>query len=81
MSLLTRAGCVLFLGYPWDAESTSWDFPGGPVVKSLPSSAVNMGSVLGQGTKIPHAMGPLNPHAPQLENLHRELKKENSLDG
>ena len=50
-------------------------------LKSLPSSAVNMGSVLGQGTKIPHAMGPLNPHAPQLENPHRELKKENSLDG
>ena len=33
------------------------DFPGGPVVKNLPSSAGDTGSIPGQGTKIPHAMG------------------------
>ena len=33
----------------------SWDFPGGPVVKNLPSSAGDVGSIPGQGTKIPHA--------------------------
>ena len=31
------------------------DFPGGPVVKNLPSNAGDSGWILGQGTKIPHA--------------------------
>lgn len=30
------------------------NFPGGPVVKILPSSARNVGSILGRGTKSPH---------------------------
>ena len=47
-------------------------------LKSVPSNAVNMGSVLGQGTKIPHAVGPLSSHAPQVENPRREPQKENS---
>ena len=42
------------------------DFPGGPVVKNLPSNAGDAGSILGQGTKIPHAEGQLSPCAPQL---------------
>ena len=33
------------------------DFPGGPVVKTLPSNAEGMGSIPGQGTKVPHAVG------------------------
>ena len=33
------------------------DFPGSPVVKTLPSNAGGVGSIPGQGTKIPHAMG------------------------
>ena len=32
-------------------------FPGGPMVKDLPSNAGDVGSVSGQGTKIPHAAG------------------------
>ena len=36
-------------------------FPGGPVVKNLPSSAGDMGSIPGGGTKIPHAEGQLGP--------------------
>ena len=39
------------------------DFPGGPVVKNLPSNAGDMGSVPGGGTKIPHAVGQLSPWA------------------
>ena len=39
---------------------TRWDFPGGPVVKTLPSSAGGEGSITGQGAKIPHALGPIN---------------------
>ena len=57
------------------------DFPCGPVVKNPPSNAGDMGSISGQGTKIPHAMGQLSlcpattepthsgAHVPQLESL------------
>ena len=41
----------------------SWDFPGGPVVKNLPSSAGDAGSIPGWGTKIPPAAGQLSPRA------------------
>ena len=37
------------------------DFPGGPVVKNLPSSAGEAGSIPGWETKIPHAAGQLSP--------------------
>ena len=33
----------------------NWDFPSGPVVKTLPSNAVGEGPTLGRGAKIPHA--------------------------
>ena len=59
------------------------DFPGGPVVKSLPTSAGDVGSAPDQGTKIPHAMAQLNPCAattevsthlePVLSNARRSL--------
>ena len=35
----------------------SRDFPDSPVVKNPPSSAVDIGLIPGQGTKIPHAWG------------------------
>ena len=51
------------------------DFTGGPVVKNPPSSAGDMGSIPGRGTKIPHAAGQvspvpqlLSPRAPQLQS-------------
>ena len=34
-------------------KAVSWEFPSGPVVKSLHLG--NAGSIPGQGTKIPHA--------------------------
>ena len=37
-----------------------WDFPGGPVVKNLPCSVGDVGSIPGQGTKIPHVLEQLN---------------------
>ena len=43
------------------------DFPGGPVVKNLPSSAGNTGSSPGRGTKIPHAAGQVSPRARTTE--------------
>ena len=57
------------------------EFPGGvPVVKSLPCNAGDVGSIRGQGTKIPHAAGQLSPwaatrvHVPQGEIPHDEGK-------
>ena len=41
-------------------KSNMWDFPGGPVVKNPPSSAGDVGSIPGQGTKIPHAIKQLS---------------------
>ena len=37
------------------------DFSGGPVAKNLPSNAGDIGSILGQGAKIPRALGQLSP--------------------
>ena len=39
------------------------NFPRGPVVENPPSNAGNMSSIPGQGTKIPHVVGQLSPHA------------------
>ena len=36
--------------------------PGGPVVENLPCNSGDMGSILGQGTKTPHAV-----HMQQVE--------------
>ena len=37
------------------------DFPGGPVVKNMPSNAGDTGSIPGQGAfKFPHALGQVN---------------------
>ena len=41
-------------------KSNMRDFPGGPVVKNPPSSARDMGSIPGRGTKIPHAIKQLS---------------------
>ena len=38
------------------------DIPGCPVVKNLPWSAGDAGSIPGWGSKIPHALEQLSPH-------------------
>ena len=43
------------------------DLPGGPVVKNPPYNAGHAGSMSGQGTKIPHAVGQLSPRATTTE--------------
>ena len=62
-----------------NTKSIHRDFPGGPVVKNLPSNAGDAGSIPGWKIKIPHAEWQLNPrattreptrstaHAPKLE--------------
>ena len=42
------------------------DFPGGPVVETLPSEVQEMGLIPGQRTEIPHGVGHRNPHAHSL---------------
>ena len=39
-------------------EGTGKTFPGGLVVKTLPSNAGGASSIPNQGAKIPHALGP-----------------------
>ena len=53
-----------------------WDFPGGPLVKNLPSNAGDMDSIPGQGTKIPHAAGQLSLHTTtiELERLNKRAR-------
>ena len=48
-----------------------WDFPGGPVVKNLPSNAGDAGSIPGWGTKIPYAVGQLSLRATTREEKTR----------
>ena len=43
-------------------KDTNGDFPGGPVVEIFPSSAGNVGLILGRGYKIPHGSQPQNQH-------------------
>ena len=52
-----------------DRYMEEWrELPGGPVVKNLPSSAGDVGSIPDQGTKIPHAVGQLNLCAASTES-------------
>ena len=44
-----------------------WSIPGGLVIKNLPSNAGDMGSVPGEGPKIPPAARQLNPRAATTE--------------
>ena len=46
------------------------DFPGGPVVKNLPCNAEVVGSLLGQGTKIPHAEEQLSLCTTMRDSMH-----------
>ena len=65
----------------------SWDFPGGPVVKTSPSNAGRAGSILGQGAKIPHALRPKDQNIKQkqccnklskdFKNVPHQKKKKN----
>ena len=49
-----------------------WDFPGGPVVKTSPSSAEVTGLIPGRGAKIPHASQSNKQTNKQTKNLKAE---------
>ena len=53
------------------------DFPGIPVVKTLPSSAGGAGSIPGQRAKIPRALQPKNQNGKQKQycnKFNKDLK-------
>ena len=52
------------------SKSQYQDFPGGPVVKNPPYNAGDVGSIPGQGTKIPDAAGQVSPSATTTELTH-----------
>ena len=45
------------------------DFPGGPVVKTLPSNAGGVSLTPGLGAKIPHASGPKTQNIKKRSNI------------
>ena len=56
------------------------DFPGSPVVRTLPSKAEGTSSIPGQGANIPHALGPKKPKhktdvTESINTLKNEIKK------
>ena len=58
------------------------DFPGGPVVKTSPSSAGGAGSIPGRGAEIPHAWRPKNQNIKQEQycnKLNKTLKNEKRI--
>ena len=57
--LSSQGGKILY--YTDHQEECPWDFPGGPVVKTLPSNAGGVGSIPGQTARIPHASQPKKP--------------------
>ena len=49
------------------------------MVKNLPSSAGDAGSISGRGTKIPHAVGQLSPHAATTEHTGHSWREAREL--
>ena len=45
------------------------DFPGGPVVKTLPCNAGGAGSIPGRGAKIPHVLAAKKPKHKKTEAI------------
>ena len=50
------------------------NFPGSPVVKTLPSNAGGAGSILGRGAKIPHSYWPKNQNIKQKQYCNKFSK-------
>ena len=53
------------------SKSCFGDFPGSPVLKTLPSNSGGVGSVPGWGTKIPHASWPKHQNMEQKQYCNK----------
>ena len=51
----------------YEEKRSKGDFHGDPVVKNSPCNAGDLGSIPGQGTKIPHVVDQLSPSATTRE--------------
>ena len=67
---LTKAGKKPFKEKTKVYLKKTSDFPGGPVIKNLPSNAGDVGLIPGFGTKIPHAAKQLSPGTATTEPKH-----------
>ena len=56
-------------------DHASWDFPGGSVVKTSHSSAGDVGSISGQGDKIPHTLWSKRQNVDNRSNIVTNLIK------
>ena len=72
MELISKNAGVLHL-LQWQIS----DFPGGPGVKPLASSAGDAGLIPGHGARIPHASQPKQPtnHKPQKQSFNKFSKR------
>ena len=67
---LTKASKKSFKGKTKVYLKKTRDFPGGPVVKNLPSNTGDISLIPGFGTKIPHAAKQLSPCTTTTEPKH-----------
>ena len=61
----------------------TWDFPGGPVMKTLPSSAGGTGSIPSQGAKTPIPPGPKEQNIKQKQywnKFNKDFKNDLHVD-
>ena len=63
----------------WFFEKFNEDFPGGPVVKTLPSNAGGAGLIPGWGAKIPHTSRPKNQKIKQKQYCNK-FNKDFKID-
>ena len=54
----------------------NWDFHGASVVKNQSSNAEDASLIPGPGTKLPHALGQLSPHAATTEPMQHDREPE-----
>ena len=65
--------------YGFHFRRSPWNSPGGPGVKTLPSSAGGAGSISGLGAKVSHALWPKRQnirHSSVVANLNKEVKSD-----
>ena len=74
---MSGKGHPVLVSLSWEETSKLcwfWDFPGGPVAKTLGSQCRGLGSIPGQGTRS-HILQ-LRVHTLQLKNTHATVKME-----
>ena len=58
---------ILQISFKYMHRKKPGDFPGGPLVKTLPSYATDEGLIPVWGAKIPYALWPKNQHINQKQ--------------